>query len=77
VTTLLISGYARAVLNGVKQALSVCAALTSLYGFLYLLLRLEDYALLSGSIGLFIVLAVVMFVTRRMNWYEMTLGERA
>jgi inner membrane protein involved in colicin E2 resistance len=32
---------------------------------------------LSASIGLFLVLAVVMFVTRRMNWYEMTLGERA
>jgi len=37
--------------------------------------RLEDYALLSGSIGLFIVLALVMFVTRRMNWYEMKLCE--
>jgi inner membrane protein len=77
VTTLLVAGYARVVLNGTKRALSVFAALTALYGFLYLLLRLEDYALLSGSIGLFIVLAVVMFVTRRMNWYEMTLGERA
>jgi inner membrane protein len=77
VTTLLIGGYARAVLNGLKQALSVVAALVSLYGFLYLLLRLEDYALLSGSIGLFIVLALVMFVTRRMNWYEMKLGAHA
>jgi inner membrane protein len=75
VTTLLIAGYARAVLNGVRQAASVLAALTSLYGFLYLLLRLEDYALLAGSVGLFIVLALVMFITRRMNWYEMKLGE--
>jgi len=77
VTTLLIAGYARAVLRGFAGGASVLAALATLYGFLYLLLRLEDYALLAGSVGLFIVLAVVMFVTRRMNWYDMKLGEHA
>jgi inner membrane protein len=74
VTTLLISLYARAILRGTRQGASVLAALTTLYAFLYLLLRLEDYALLAGSIGLFIVLAFVMFITRRMNWYELKLG---
>ena len=74
VTTLLIAGYARAVLGGLRQGTSVCAALATLYGFLYLLLRLEDYALLAGSVGLFLVLAFVMFITRRMNWYELKLG---
>jgi inner membrane protein len=77
VTTALIAGYARAVLRGAAQALSVLAALSVLYGFLYLLLRLEDYALLAGSVGLFLVLALVMFITRRMNWYEMKLGDPA
>ena len=72
-----ISGYARAILRGLPQGASVFAALTSLYGFLYLLLRLEDYALLAGSIGLFLVLAFVMFVTRRMNWYELRLGSKS
>jgi inner membrane protein len=75
VTTLLIAGYARAVLKGFAGGVSVLAALATLYGFLYLLLRLEDYALLAGSVGLFVVLALVMFVTRRMNWYDMKLGE--
>jgi inner membrane protein len=74
VTTLLIGGYARAVLQGRRQSASVFAALSALYGFLYLLLRLEDYALLAGSIGLFIVLAGVMFLTRRMDWYSLRLG---
>jgi inner membrane protein len=74
VTTLLIGGYARAVLGGTRQGSSVLAALAALYGFLYLLLRLEDYALLAGSVGLFGILAVVMYVTRRMNWYELKLG---
>jgi inner membrane protein len=73
-TTLLIAGYARAVLRGTGRALSVGAALVTLYGFLYLLLRLEDYALLAGSVGLFLVVAFVMFITRRMNWYELKLG---
>jgi inner membrane protein len=77
VTTILIAGYARAVLGGTTQGASVLAALASLYGFLYLLLRLEDYALLAGSVGLFIILALVMYVTRRMNWYELKLGEES
>jgi inner membrane protein len=75
-TTLAIGGYARAVLRGAGQGASVVASLTALYGFLYLLLRLEDYALLAGSIGLFLVLSAVMFITRKMNWYELKLGER-
>ena len=74
VTTALIGGYARAILGGRRQAVSVAASLAGIYGFLYLLLRLEDYALLAGSIGLFLVLAVMMYITRRMNWYELRLG---
>jgi inner membrane protein len=76
VTTALIAGYGRAVLGGTRQGVSVLVALATLYGFLYLLLRLEDFALLAGSVGVFLVLALVMFVTRRMNWYELKLGER-
>lgn len=75
VTILLIAGYARAVLGGLRPAASVFAALATLYGFLYLLLRLEDYALLAGSIGLFIILSLVMYITRRMDWYEIKLGQ--
>jgi inner membrane protein len=70
----LIGGYSRAVLKGNRQAGSVVSSLATLYGFLYLLLRLEDYALLAGSVGMFVVLALVMFVTRRMDWYSLRLG---
>jgi inner membrane protein len=75
--TLLIGGYSRAVLRGARQASSVVLSLTGLYGFLYLLLRLEDYALLAGSVALLLVLAVLMYVTRRMDWYELRLGQKA
>jgi inner membrane protein len=74
VTTLLVGGYARAILRGRRQGASVAMALSAAYVFLYLLLRLEDYALLAGSVGLFVVLALVMYVTRRMDWYELRLG---
>lgn len=64
----LIGGYSAAVLRSNKRALPIVALLTSIYGYLFLVLRLEDYALVSGSIGLFVVLACVMYVTRRIDW---------
>jgi inner membrane protein len=44
--------------------------LTTLYGFLYINLQLQDYALLLGSIGLFVMLAVVMYLTRNIDWFS-------
>ena len=44
--------------------------LVTLYGFVFTILQLEDYALLMGSIGLFIVLAIVMYLSRKINWYS-------
>lgn len=40
-----------------------------LYGYLDTLLMNEDYALLIGSIGLFLILGAVMFATRRVDWF--------
>ena len=75
-TVLLLSWYWSWVLGGRRQGMLMGVAMTMLYGYLYLLLRLEDYALLAGSVGLFAMLALVMFLTRRVNWYELRLGER-
>jgi inner membrane protein len=44
-------------------------ALLVVYALLYLLLRLEDYALLAGSVAAFLLLAVTMFATLRVNWW--------
>lgn len=68
-TVLLIGGYAAAVLRGRLRALVMTLVLGALYGYLYVLLQLEDYALLLGSLGLFAILALVMFLTRRIDWY--------
>jgi inner membrane protein len=67
-TVLLIGGYSAAVLRGRLRALLMTIVLAVLYGYLYVLLQLEDYALLLGSIGLFVILALVMFLTRRIDW---------
>lgn len=68
-TILLVSGYARGILGKASLAIAVCGVLAILYGYLYILLQLEDFALLLGSVGLFVILAIVMYLTRKMNWY--------
>jgi len=66
----LISGYSLAILRGKRRALGMSGMLVILYGYLYVLLQAEDYALLLGSLGLFVILALVMFLTRRVDWYS-------
>ena len=43
-----------------------------LYGFLYMTLQAETYALLAGALGLWATLAIIMFLTRRIDWYAMS-----
>lgn len=64
----LIVLYSRAILSGFKFPLLIGASLASLYGFIYVIIQLENYALLVGSIGLFIILGVVMFTSRKIDW---------
>ena len=64
----LITVYSRAILKGFKFPLLICASLASLYGFIYVIIQLENYALLVGSIGLFLILTIVMFASRRIDW---------
>ncbi|RZM20294.1 MAG: cell envelope integrity protein CreD [Pedobacter sp.] len=68
-TILLISLYAKGHFQSWKTAAVFAGVLCCLYGFIFTLIRLEDNALIVGSIGLFIVLALVMYVSRKINWY--------
>jgi inner membrane protein len=38
--------------------------------FIYVLLNLEEYALLVGSLGLFLITGLVMYLTRNVDWYD-------
>lgn len=63
----LLSWYAYSVLRSLKFALTILTAISILYGFLYVLVNLETYALIVGSMGLFVVLAAIMSFTRRLK----------
>jgi inner membrane protein len=68
-TVALVAAYSASVLAaGLRGALAIGAWLAGLYGVLYVLLVLEDLALLVGSVFVFAVLAAVMFLTRRIDW---------
>ena len=67
-TVLLVTLYARAVLHSRARSAAVAAVLAVLYGWLYVVLSAEQYALLLGAAGLFAALAAVMFLTRRLDW---------
>ena len=69
-TVLLITLYAKSHFKSIKTASVFGSLLTCLYAFIFVLIRLEDAALLVGSIGLFIILALVMFGSRKINWYS-------
>lgn len=69
-TVMLITLYAKSHFKSWKVAMVFAAILGGLYTFIFILIRLEDTALLVGSIGLFIVLAIVMYVSRKINWYN-------
>ncbi len=65
----MVAAYGIVVLRGMGRALAVATGVALLYGYLYVLLVNEDYALLIGSIGLFLILALIMYATRRIDWY--------
>ena len=67
---LLISLYSVSILKGKKFPLFIGLSLSALYGFIYVIIQLENYALLVGSIGLFTILAMVMYVSRKIEWSQ-------
>jgi inner membrane protein len=67
-TALLIGTYFGTVVRSAPRGLVMFGVLAVIYAMLYLLLRLEDYALLAGSISAFVLIAIVMFATRDVDW---------
>ncbi|MEO1729130.1 MAG: cell envelope integrity protein CreD [Pseudomonadota bacterium] len=68
----LLASYSAAVLGGWKRASFIAALLTGLYAVLYVLLNLEEWSLVIGSLMLFVALAAVMYATRNINWSAVT-----
>ena len=64
----LITLYSKSILKTIKFPVFIGLSLTALYTFIYVIIQLENYALLVGSIGLFLILAIVMYVSRKIDW---------
>jgi len=64
----MIGLYSVSILRNRKFPLFISAALTALYSFIYVIIQLENYALLVGSIGLFVILGSVMYFSRKIDW---------
>ena len=66
----LITLFMRALLKIHRAALLIGLLLLILYAFIYVIMQLESYALLVGSLGVFIILAVAMYASQKINWYQ-------
>ena len=64
----MITLYSISILKNRKFPMFIGTALTVLYSFIYVIIQMEDYALLVGSIGLFLILGAVMYFSRRIDW---------
>ena len=66
----MLSLYVGKIHHSLKKGLIMLALFLVIYGFLFMILRLEDYALLAGALLGFLMLSATMFLTLRVNWSE-------
>ncbi|MDP2089866.1 MAG: cell envelope integrity protein CreD [Flavobacteriaceae bacterium] len=74
-TLILITGYVKAILKSNNLTFLISGVLAILYTFIFVIIQLQDYALLIGSIGLFIILGIVMYFSRKIDWYNINLDK--
>ena len=67
-TIILLTLYMRGILKIRKTAFTIGGLLALLYLYIFVLIQMETYALLAGSLGLFIILAVIMYYSQKINW---------
>lgn len=67
-TVALIGGYIRGILSSTRLSAMMSGILTILYTFIFIILQQEDYALLMGSIGMFLILGIIMYFSRKIDW---------
>jgi inner membrane protein len=72
----LVTAYTLSIMKGWREGIAILPVLAAGYGFLALVLRSEDFALLVGALGLFLILGAVMMLTRRVDWYGMGFARR-
>jgi inner membrane protein len=69
-TISLVTFYSQSIFKKMSLTMFSAIILFALYSFIFIILQLEDYALLMGSIGLFVVMALIMYLSRKIDWYN-------
>lgn len=69
-TISLISIYSFSLLKRLKLLFFVTTTMSLLYAYIFVIIQMESYALLSGSIGLFVILSIVMYFSRKIDWQK-------
>jgi len=74
-TIIMISLFLRTIIRNHRPVFLISALLVFLYSFIFILLTLNDYAYLAGNIGLFILLAITMKLSVKLNIFGKGTGE--
>ena len=69
-TVVLVGLYATTFLSSRAVNGLFTGVLAFFYGFIFVIIQLQDYSLLLGSIGLFLIVAILMYASRRVRWYN-------
>jgi inner membrane protein len=70
VIILMVAAFAKSLYRNWQVTLTVSSCLAALYVFLFVILQLADYSLLLGNIGLVVILGIVMYFSRKIDWYS-------
>lgn len=69
-TIILIASFIKSITNDSRSALIFSGILSIFYSFIFILMQLRDYSLIVGTVGIFIILAILMRVSTKINWYQ-------
>jgi len=67
-TVILVAAFLRSLIKTLKTTGLFALILSLFYAFIYVIIQLEDLALLVGSVALFLVVAILMYFSRKINW---------
>ncbi len=73
----MVTAYVAGIFRRARLTAITAGVLLLIYGFIYIVLQLEDYALLIGTLGLLLILAGVMWLSRKIDWYAAGIGSEA
>jgi inner membrane protein len=72
----LITTFIGSLLKNRSAAFSFAGILSVFYAFIFIIIQLEDFALMAGSVALFIIVALLMYFSRKINWNNTNNNEK-